>query len=122
MTGMGWFVPVILSVISASTPLLLAATGELVAEKSGVLNLGIEGMMLVGAIVGFAVTLTTGSAVLGIAAAAAAGMGMAFCCCWRIRWQQVWRSRSSARASAPSSARASWAMACRRCPSSIFRS
>ena len=78
MTGMGWFVPVILSVISASTPLLLAATGELVAEKSGVLNLGIEGMMLVGAIVGFAVTLTTGSAVLGIAAAAAAGMGMAF--------------------------------------------
>jgi len=77
MTGMGWFVPVILSVISASTPLLLAATGELVAEKSGVLNLGIEGMMLVGAIVGFAVTLTTGSAVLGIAAAAAAGMGMA---------------------------------------------
>ncbi len=56
MTGMGWFVPVILSMISASTPLLLAATGELVTEKSGVLNLGVEGMMLVGAIIGFAVT------------------------------------------------------------------
>ncbi len=77
MSGVGWIVPVILSVISASTPLLLAATGELVAEKSGVLNLGIEGMMLVGAIVGFAVTLSTGSAILGIAAAGAAGAGLA---------------------------------------------
>ena len=73
----GWIVPVVLSVVSASTPLLLAATGELVAEKSGVLNLGIEGMMLVGAIVGFAVTLSTGSAALGILAAALAGAGMA---------------------------------------------
>ncbi len=73
----GWFVPVVLSVISASTPLLLAATGELVTEKSGVLNLGIEGMMLVGAVVGFAVTLSTGSAGLGILAAALAGAGMA---------------------------------------------
>ena len=78
MSGMSWIVPVILSVVSASTPLLLAATGELVAEKSGILNLGIEGMMLVGAIVGFAVTLTTGSAILGIAAAALAGAAMAF--------------------------------------------
>ena len=46
----------VLVVITASTPLLLAATGELVTEKSGVLNLGVEGMMLVGAIVGFATT------------------------------------------------------------------
>ena len=68
---------VALSVISASTPLLLAATGELVTEKSGVLNLGVEGMMLVGAIVGFAVTLGTGSAVLGVVAAALAGAAMA---------------------------------------------
>src|SRR5206468_7545847 len=74
---LGWFVPVVLSVISASTPLLLAATGELVTEKSGVLNLGIEGMMLVGAVTGFAVTLSTGNAGLGILAAALAGAAMA---------------------------------------------
>ena len=66
-----------LSVISAATPLLLAATGELVTEKSGVLNLGVEGMMLVGAVIGFAVTLTTGSAFIGICAAAIAGALMA---------------------------------------------
>ena len=58
----------ILSVMTASTPLLLAATGELVTEKSGVLNLGVEGMMLVGAIVGFATTVHTGSALLGVLA------------------------------------------------------
>jgi ABC-type uncharacterized transport system permease subunit len=73
-----WIVPVILSVISAATPLLLAATGELVTEKSGVLNLGIEGMMLVGAVIGFAVTMTTGSSIMGIGAAAIAGAALAF--------------------------------------------
>ena len=67
----------ILSVMTASTPLLLAAIGELVTEKSGVLNLGVEGMMLVGAIVGFATTVHTGSALLGVALAMLAGMGMA---------------------------------------------
>ncbi|HAY48309.1 MAG TPA: ABC transporter permease, partial [Thalassospira sp.] len=41
---MEWLVPFILTVITASTPLLLAASGELVTEKSGVLNLGVEGM------------------------------------------------------------------------------
>src|SRR5207244_1788018 len=66
-------VSVALSVISAATPLLLAATGELLTEKSGVLNLGVEGMMLVGAVIGFGATLGTGSAVLGVVAAAAAG-------------------------------------------------
>ena len=67
----------ILSVMTASTPLLLAATGELVTEKSGVLNLGVEGMMLVGAIVGFATTVHTGSALLGVLLAILAGMAMA---------------------------------------------
>jgi general nucleoside transport system permease protein len=66
----------ILSVMTASTPLLLAATGELVTEKSGVLNLGVEGMMLVGAIVGFATTVHTGSSALGLLAALLAGMAM----------------------------------------------
>lgn len=67
----------ILSVMTASTPLLLAATGELVTEKSGVLNLGVEGMMLVGAIVGFATTVHTGSTLLGVVLAVLAGMAMA---------------------------------------------
>jgi simple sugar transport system permease protein len=67
----------LISVIAASTPLLLAATGELVAEKSGVLNLGVEGMMLVGAVAAFAVAHNTGSTVLGVGAAILAGAAMA---------------------------------------------
>jgi general nucleoside transport system permease protein len=70
-------VAAVLTIIGASTPLLLAATGELVAEKSGVLNLGVEGMMLVGAIVGFATAVSTGSATIGILAAILAGAAMA---------------------------------------------
>jgi ABC-type uncharacterized transport system permease subunit len=70
--GFDW-IPLLLSVISASTPLLLAATGELVTEKAGVLNLGVEGMMLAGAVVGFAASVATGSGLLGIVAGAAAG-------------------------------------------------
>lgn len=64
---------IVLSIIVTSTPLLLAATGELVVEKSGVLNLGVEGMMLIGAIGGFAVALKTGSPMLGVLAGAASG-------------------------------------------------
>jgi simple sugar transport system permease protein len=67
----------IISMIIAATPLLLAAMGELVTERSGVLNLGVEGMMLVGAVVAFAVANATGSSVLGIAAGAGAGLLMA---------------------------------------------
>ena len=65
--------PVLLlaSLMVASTPILLAALGELVVEKSGVLNLGVEGMMIVGAISGFIVAVETGSPTLGFAAAAA---------------------------------------------------
>jgi simple sugar transport system permease protein len=70
-------VPVLLTVISAATPLLFAALGELVVEKSGVLNLGLEGMMILGAVAAFAVTVTTGSSTLGVIAGAAAGMAMA---------------------------------------------
>lgn len=65
---------IIVTLVSASTPILLAALGELVVEKSGVLNLGVEGMMLTGAVVGFAVTFTTGNPWIGIAAAAFAGV------------------------------------------------
>ncbi|KJZ23591.1 Putative deoxyribose-specific ABC transporter, permease protein [Tritonibacter mobilis] len=67
--------PVLLiaSLMVAATPLLLAAIGELVVEKSGVLNLGVEGMMIVGAIAGFAAAVETGSPLLGFVAAAIAG-------------------------------------------------
>tara|TARA_R110002167_G_scaffold345818_2_gene556294 strand:- start:1165 stop:2094 length:930 start_codon:yes stop_codon:yes gene_type:complete len=73
MDGLEWIVPVLLTVITASTPLLLAATGELITEKSGVLNLGVEGMMLVGAIAAFACASSTGSGMLGVLAGAGGG-------------------------------------------------
>ncbi len=66
-------IAIIITVVGASTPILLAAMGELVVEKSGVLNLGVEGMMLTGAVIGFAVTYHTGNPWLGILAAAFAG-------------------------------------------------
>ncbi len=63
---------IILSIAATSTPILLAALGELVVEKSGVLNLGVEGMMLIGAVITVAVTLTTGNHLLAIVCAALA--------------------------------------------------
>lgn len=63
--------------LRAGTPLLLAALGELVAEKSGILNLGLEGMMLMGAVTGFGVTLATGNPGLGLLAAMIAAMLLA---------------------------------------------
>lgn len=69
--------PVLAAMVVAATPLLFAALGELVVEKAGVLNLGVEGMMLSGAVIGFIVTATSGSSTLGFVAAAAAGMAMA---------------------------------------------
>lgn len=68
---------IILSVIAASTPLLLAAAGELVVERSGVLNLGVEGMMIVGAACGFAGAYYTGSTFAGALLGLIAGMAMA---------------------------------------------
>jgi ABC-type uncharacterized transport system permease subunit len=68
----------ILTVITASTPLMLAALGELVAERSGVLNLGVEGMMLMGAVCGFAAANLTGSPYVGVIAAIGAGMALSF--------------------------------------------
>ena len=67
--------PVLLiaSLMVAATPILLAAIGELVVEKSGVLNLGVEGMMIVGAICGFAMAVESGSPLLGFIAAAVGG-------------------------------------------------
>lgn len=68
---------ILLTVITASTPLLIAALGELVVEKSGVLNLGVEGMMIMGAACGFAVAILTGNTWLGVVGAIVAGMVLA---------------------------------------------
>ena len=65
------------SAVIAAIPLMYAGAGELVAEKSGVLNLGVEGMMLMGAVTGYAVTAITGSPWLGIFASVFAGLAMA---------------------------------------------
>ncbi|WP_308917603.1 ABC transporter permease [Jannaschia sp. LMIT008] len=67
-------------ILAASLPLLLAALGEMVVEKTGLLNLGIEGMMALGAAVGFVAVYLTGSHVLGLAggALAAALLSLAF--------------------------------------------
>src|SRR6266568_1715202 len=64
---------IILAVLAASTPLLLAATGELVTERAGVLNLGVEGMMIVGAACGFGGAWLTGSIVIGALCGIVAG-------------------------------------------------
>jgi simple sugar transport system permease protein len=63
--------------VTAATPLVFAALGELIAEKSGVLNLGVEGMMLMGAIAAFAGATTSGSLALGVVCGALAGAGTA---------------------------------------------
>jgi len=67
-------VPVLASTVVAATPLIYAALGEVVVERSGVLNLGVEGMMLVGAVCGFLTALKTGSLTLGYVSAALAGV------------------------------------------------
>ena len=62
--------------LAAGTPLVYAALGELVTEKAGVLNLGVEGMMLVGAVVAFIVAATTKSPWLGVLAGMLAGAAL----------------------------------------------
>ena len=68
---------ILIGVIAAATPLIFAAIGELVVEKAGVLNLGVEGMMIMGAIAGFATIIGTGNPALALVAAMAGGAVMA---------------------------------------------
>ncbi len=65
---------ILITIVTAATPLLLAALGELVTERSGVLNLGVEGMMAVGAMAGFAAAHLSGVPSVGIVGAIIAGM------------------------------------------------
>lgn len=66
----------IASLMVASVPIILAAIGELVVEKAGVLNLGVEGMMIMGAITGFATAVATGNPYLGFLGGAIGGAGL----------------------------------------------
>jgi simple sugar transport system permease protein len=67
-------IPVLAGTLAAATPLIFAGLGELVAERSGVINLGVEGMMLIGAIAGFAAAADSGGGALaGLPAGAVAG-------------------------------------------------
>jgi simple sugar transport system permease protein len=66
----------VLTIITASTPLVYAAIGEMITEKSGVLNLGVEGMILVGAVCAFATVHFTGSATLAILVGLLSGAGL----------------------------------------------
>lgn len=67
-------IAILVTVVGASTPILIAALGELIVERSGVLNLGVEGMMLLGAIAGFVVQFHTGNHYLALICGAGAGM------------------------------------------------
>ncbi len=78
--------PLIASAIVAGTPLMLAGLGLLVNERSGVINLGSEGMMLMGAIAAFATTVGTGSYVLGFLAGAVVAMMMSGFFAWLTIW------------------------------------
>ncbi|WP_116133803.1 ABC transporter permease [Tropicimonas sp. IMCC34043] len=75
LSSINWLL-LLASLMVAATPILLAGIGELVTERAGVLNLGVEGMMITGAICGFAVATQTGSATLGYLAAALGGAAM----------------------------------------------
>ena len=73
---MAWFTFLISGTLLAATPLLIAALGEVIVEKSGVLNLSIEGMMSVGAVVAFIVVLYSGSHWLALAAGGMAALAL----------------------------------------------
>lgn len=73
----GLVAAILFATVVAGTPLMVAALGELVAERAGVMNLGVEGMMAVGAIAGFAAAHASGSSVAGAGAGLLAGAAMA---------------------------------------------
>lgn len=78
MSEGGLLISILAAAITAGTPILYAALGELLTERAGVLNLGVEGMMLMGAVCGFMGAIATGNSWIGLAAAMLAGGAMAF--------------------------------------------
>ncbi len=73
MSELDLLLPLLVATLRAAAPLVLAGLGELITERAGVLNLGVEGMMLTGAAVGFIATIATGNPFIGMVAAMAAG-------------------------------------------------
>ena len=69
-------IPILSAAIRSGTPILYATLGEILTEKAGVLNLGLEGLMLLGAFSGFSATMMTGNPWIGLAAAVLVGMGV----------------------------------------------
>lgn len=69
-------IAIFVTLVGAATPILIAAQGELIVEKAGVLNLGVEGMMLVGAIAGFAAQFYTGNPYVALLCGALAGLSV----------------------------------------------
>ncbi|WP_413726983.1 putative B6 ABC transporter permease subunit 1 [Sodalis sp. RH16] len=92
LLGQGFLSSLLLGAIVAGVPLLLAGLGEQLSEKAGVLNIGLEGMMLTGAYLGFYIAWHTQSMSLGLLAGALGGMGvaalMSLCCVW-LRLNQI---------------------------------
>lgn len=77
MTATALIIPTLTATVTAGTAILYAALGEVFSERAGVLNLGVEGMMLTGAVMGFMTALGTGSPWMGVVAALVAGAAMA---------------------------------------------
>ena len=73
----GFFISLLAAAVQSGTPILFATLGEIVTERSGVLNLGVEGMMIVGALAAFLAAQLTGSPWLGLLAGGCFGMAMA---------------------------------------------
>lgn len=73
MDVINWILGTVVRGLAFGTPLLWGALGEIYAERAGVVNLGVEGMMILGAFVGFVAAQTSGNPILGLLAAAAAG-------------------------------------------------
>ncbi|HEU68300.1 MAG TPA: ABC transporter permease, partial [Candidatus Acetothermia bacterium] len=73
MDWQSWLIGTVSRALAYGTPLLWGTLGEIYAERAGVSNLGVEGMMILGAYAGFAVAQTVGNPGLGLLAAGAVG-------------------------------------------------